>query len=93
MTTTLNRCLVASDLLTWDCTYPSYFNEPEEYSNSCVRSKEASEFAWALQNLVKDQDDDEAASASIDAVEFMTQKSELSLSPDSEKSAPSKRQK
>lgn len=79
--------------MTWDCTYPNYCTEPEEYTKSYVKDKEVSEIVWALQNLVKDGDGDEAtvsASASADVVEVMIQMNGYDSSSASEPSPPKK---
>jgi len=82
---TLERCLDASDRMTWDRVYPSYAADQEDYSATYIKKTEAIEAVWALQNL-KIEDD------GVDFVNFTTitvNQSAEPIAPLHEKDSPS----
>ncbi|KAH8595674.1 hypothetical protein B0O99DRAFT_152485 [Bisporella sp. PMI_857] len=57
VSSTLKRCLCASDRMTWDHIYPCSAIDQEDYSMTYIKKTEATEFKWAIQNLKKQDDE------------------------------------
>ncbi|PMD32998.1 hypothetical protein L207DRAFT_535704 [Hyaloscypha variabilis F] len=93
---TLNRCLAASNRMTWDHIYSSYAADQEDYSTTYIKKTEATEIEWATQNFEKEDDGENNVNFTtmnnIQIAKPITTRHESSSSSNSD-SLPSKKQK